>query len=40
VQETIEARLRDLDPQVELIALEEPAAETLRLYIDRPGVFL
>jgi ribosome maturation factor RimP len=37
VQETIEARLRDLDPQVELIALEEPAAETLRLYIDRPG---
>ena len=37
MQETIEARLRDLDPQVELIALEEPAAETLRLYIDRPG---
>ena len=37
VQQTIEARLRDFDPEVELIALERPAAESLRLYIDRPG---
>jgi ribosome maturation factor RimP len=37
LQETIELRLRDFDPEVELIALEQPAAETLRLYIDRPG---
>jgi ribosome maturation factor RimP len=37
LQETIEAKLRDFDPEVELIALEQPAAETLRLYIDRPG---
>jgi ribosome maturation factor RimP len=37
LQQTIEARLRDFDPEVELIALEQPAAETLRLYIDRPG---
>ena len=37
LQETIEARLRDFDPEVELIALEQPAAESLRLYIDRPG---
>jgi ribosome maturation factor RimP len=37
LQKTIEARLRDFDPEVELIALEQPAAETLRLYIDRPG---
>jgi ribosome maturation factor RimP len=37
LQETIEARLRDFDPEVELIALEQPAGETLRLYIDRPG---
>lgn len=37
LQETIESRLLDLDPEVELIALERPAAETLRLYIDRPG---
>ena len=37
LQATIEARLREFDPEVELIALEQPAAETLRLYIDRPG---
>jgi ribosome maturation factor RimP len=37
LQETIEARLREFDPEVELIALEQPAVETLRLYIDRPG---
>ena len=37
LQETIETRLREFDPEVELIALEQPAAETLRLYIDRPG---
>lgn len=37
LQETIEERLRDLDPEVELIALEQPAAQTLRLYVDRPG---
>src|ERR687887_1175191 len=36
LREQIEGRLRDLDPAVELIALERPAAETLRLYIDRP----
>jgi ribosome maturation factor RimP len=37
LQVTIEARLRDFDPEVELIALEHPSAGTLRLYIDRPG---
>jgi ribosome maturation factor RimP len=36
LQETIEARLRELDPAVELIALERPARDSLRLYIDRP----
>lgn len=36
LQEQIEARLRELDPALELIALERPAAETLRLYIDHP----
>jgi ribosome maturation factor RimP len=36
LQTTIEQRLGDLDPEVELIALERPAAETLRLYIDHP----
>jgi ribosome maturation factor RimP len=36
-QETIETRLADLEPDVEVIALERPAAETLRVYIDRPA---
>jgi ribosome maturation factor RimP len=36
LQETIERRVGELDPRVELIALERPAAETLRLYIDHP----
>jgi len=37
LQEQIEARLRELDPEVELITLERPGAETLRLYIDHPN---
>ena len=36
LQESIERSLSDFDPEVELIALERPAAETLRLYIDHP----
>jgi ribosome maturation factor RimP len=36
LQNDIESRLRDLDPTIDLIALERPAAETLRLYIDHP----
>ena len=36
LQQTIERRLAELDPELELIALERPAAETLRLYIDHP----
>ena len=36
LQETIEQRLAGFDPRAELIALEKPAAETLRLYIDHP----
>ena len=36
LQEQIETRLREFDPAVELIALDRPAAETLRLYIDHP----
>jgi ribosome maturation factor RimP len=34
---TIEQRLEAYDPQLELVALERPAGETLRLYIDHPG---
>ncbi len=33
----IEARLRQLDREIELIAVEQPAGETLRLFIDYPG---
>jgi ribosome maturation factor RimP len=36
LRQTIESELSDLDPEIELIALERPATETLRLYIDHP----
>jgi ribosome maturation factor RimP len=36
LQGQIENRLDRLDPAIELIALEQPAGETLRLYIDHP----
>jgi ribosome maturation factor RimP len=36
IQNTIEGRLRDQEPNVELLALERPASERLRLVIDRP----
>lgn len=36
LQETIESRLAELEPEVEVIALERPAAEALRLYVDHP----
>jgi ribosome maturation factor RimP len=36
LQGQIEERLQELDPAIELIALEQPAGETLRLYIDHP----
>jgi ribosome maturation factor RimP len=37
IQKTVEDRLRDREPEVELVALERPATESLRLVIDRPG---
>jgi ribosome maturation factor RimP len=36
IQQTVEDRLRNREPDVELLALERPAAERLRLVIDRP----
>ena len=36
IQENIETRLGDREPDVELLALEQPAAERLRLVIDSP----
>lgn len=36
MEETIERRLEDLDPAIELVAVEHPAAESLRIYVDHP----
>jgi len=36
LQEHIEQRLADLDPDIELIALERPRPDGLRLFIDHP----
>jgi ribosome maturation factor RimP len=36
IQAEIESRLAEREPEVELIALEQPGHETLRLYIDHP----
>jgi ribosome maturation factor RimP len=37
IQDTIESRLSEAEPDVELLALERPASERLRLVIDRDG---
>ena len=37
LQRQIEQRLEDLDPDLELIALERPGPGALRLFIDHPG---
>ena len=36
IESTIEARLREQEPDVELLALERVASERLRIVIDRP----
>jgi ribosome maturation factor RimP len=36
-KEDIQARLAELDPEIELVALEQPGGEILRLFIDHPG---
>jgi ribosome maturation factor RimP len=36
LQEHIERQLAELDPAIEVIALEQPGPEALRLYIDHP----
>lgn len=37
LEQTIDSRLGESEPQVEVLALERPASERLRLFIDRPG---
>ncbi len=36
LEETIEHRLAEADPQIEVIAVEQPAAQALRVYVDHP----
>jgi ribosome maturation factor RimP len=36
IQATIENRLSELDPRIELVALEHPGPDALRLYLDHP----
>lgn len=36
LQQDIESKLQQLDPAVELVALEKAGPETLRLYVDHP----
>jgi hypothetical protein len=37
LQENIQQQLDDLDGDVELVALEQPGNDSLRLFIDHPG---
>jgi ribosome maturation factor RimP len=37
IQKTVEDRLQNQEPDVELLAIERPATERLRLVIDKPG---
>ncbi len=36
LQTDIQSKLRELDSQLDLVALERPGSETLRLFIDHP----
>jgi len=37
LQEDIQQQLSELDSELDLVALEQPGGETLRLFIDHPG---
>jgi ribosome maturation factor RimP len=36
LQQDIQQQLHELDSELDLVALEQPGSETLRLYIDHP----
>ena len=36
LEQTVEERLESLDPAIELVAIEQTAAESLRIYVDHP----
>jgi ribosome maturation factor RimP len=37
IQSEIESRIAEREPEVEVIALEQPGRDALRIYIDHPG---
>jgi len=37
LKHSIRQQLSELDSELDLVALEQPATESLRLYIDHPG---
>jgi ribosome maturation factor RimP len=37
LQQKIQQQLTDLDPEIEVVALEQPRTDALRLFIDHPG---
>ncbi len=36
LQSDIQSRLSELDPEIDLLAVEQPGGDTLRLFIDHP----
>ena len=37
LQRDIETKITDLDPEIEVVAVEKAGPETLRIYVDHPG---
>jgi ribosome maturation factor RimP len=37
LQQDIQQQLREIDAELDLVALEQPGKESLRLFIDHPG---
>lgn len=37
LKNSIQQQLSELDSELDLVAVEQPGSETLRLYIDHPG---
>lgn len=37
LKDSIQQQLTELDSELDLVALEQPAGESLRLFIDHPG---
>jgi ribosome maturation factor RimP len=37
LQQDIQQQLSELDPEIELVAVERPGTESLRLFVDHPG---